>query len=355
MTRVGPNGLFVLEVGLAPGGTDEWVEVERADGPKRYATRKRIERMLAGYAFKIVGPSVNQQGDSVDRHVLHVRHMKPTVLLLSSGSYTGKSTLARTFAASGVQVRSLDETLVSMFDDPPPDALGDAVRAMIDRRNPGLQGKLIVDELFGQGLGGDLLAHTMAGANGLTVLDGCLPDGSVAEVARLLAGRGWIVWSAASPFPEGAHAVEESEGMVLSVDGTLVFRSEGFARVVVDAASIANGELSVAGWAVDIATKGRATGLAVFISGMECPTTLQRVRRKDLVELGIARDGSDPGYELRADIDAGTASSILSGALEVAVVAVVGGSRADVTTLSADSFTRALPSALRSTMPMESA
>ena len=356
MTRVGPDGLLILEIGIAPGDSDEWVEVERADGPKHYATRKRVERVLAEYAFKILGPSVNQQGDSVDRQVVHVRHMKPTVLLLSSASYTGKSTLARTFAASGVPVRSLDDTLVSMFDFPPPGALGEAVWAMTGTRNPGLQGKLIVEELFGQGLGGDLLAHVMAGAKGLTILDGCLPEGSAEEVARLLAARGWIVWAAASPFPDGAHAMEPSDTMVLSVGGELAFRSDGFARVVVDAASLSHGTLSAAGWAVDLQTRQQAGSLALFGSGTERPTALRRVRRKDLVELGIAVEGCDAGFELRTDVDPATASAILSGTMEAAVVVVVGGRRAAVADLPAGALGRDSAAAtLRSTMPMERA
>lgn len=340
MTRVVPDGLLVVEAGIAPGSGDEWVEILRLDGPKWYATRRRMERVLSRYAYKMIGPSVDQQGDRVARSVFHVRHMKPTVLLLSSGSYTGKSTLARSFAAAGIEVRSLDDTLVSMFDYPPNGRLGEAVRSLLLVCNPSLQGKLVVEELFDKGLGGDLLALAMAGASaGLTVLDGCLPEGSEEDVARMLEARGWIVWSAASPFPRGAHNVESTGGTVLTVGGDLAFRSEDSAQVAVDAASVRDGILSVAGWAVDLGTRCAVLQLALLVSGAEVPAVaLRRVHRKDLSELGIAEDDCEAGFELSARLGSEEAAAVLDGASRVSIVALVAGSRATVADVSLHAF-----------------
>lgn len=342
MTRVRSGGLLVVEAGIAPGSGDEWVEVPRMDGPKRYATRRRMERVLSRYAYKMIGPSVDQQGDKVTRHVFHIRHMRPTVLLLSSGSYTGKSTLARSFAAAGIEVRSLDDTLLSMFDHPPSGSLGEAIRSMVPVRSPGLHGKLVVEELFDKGLGGDLLALVLAGASaGLTVLDGCLPEGSKKDVMRLLESRGWIVWGATSPFLSGAHEMESARGLVLTVGGKLVFRSENSARVAVDAALVCDGLLSIAGWAVDLGTRGAVSQLALLVQGAEVPSTVfRRVQREDLSKLGIAGNGCEVGFELSARFGNQEIAAVLGGTSQVSIVALVAGSQATVMDIPKDAFAR---------------
>ena len=95
MSRVAPGGMLVLELGVAPGDGDGYETVQRAIDVRRFPTRKKLHAMLADYAFKHIGPSVQQGGDPVPRYVYHIRHKLPVAALLMDEHYSGKSTVAR--------------------------------------------------------------------------------------------------------------------------------------------------------------------------------------------------------------------------------------------------------------------
>jgi hypothetical protein len=72
-------------------------------------------RLLTHAAVRRIGPSVDQVGDPIERHVFHVRHLKPIVLLVSGESGSGKSTLLKAMSLGGQIIPiNLDKLLITM-------------------------------------------------------------------------------------------------------------------------------------------------------------------------------------------------------------------------------------------------
>jgi SAM-dependent methyltransferase len=116
MSLLQPNGLFVLECGIASGDSADWVTVERAVGDAvRHPTYAGLMKMLTNAAVRRIGPSVDQVGDPIERHVFHVKHLKPIIMLVSGESGTGKSTLLKAMSLGGQIIPiNLDKLLITM-------------------------------------------------------------------------------------------------------------------------------------------------------------------------------------------------------------------------------------------------
>jgi SAM-dependent methyltransferase len=71
------NGVLVLELGIAPGETNEWCEVERGIDSRWFPTWPTLMEILSPYEWKDIGPSVNQRGDPIPRRVIHVCRRRP--------------------------------------------------------------------------------------------------------------------------------------------------------------------------------------------------------------------------------------------------------------------------------------
>jgi hypothetical protein len=91
MERLTPDGVFVLEIGIAPGDEDAFVEVERSMDRRLFPTRTKMKSMLARYAFKELGQSVRQGGDPIPRSIYHVTHARPYAVTFLDGHYAGKT------------------------------------------------------------------------------------------------------------------------------------------------------------------------------------------------------------------------------------------------------------------------
>jgi SAM-dependent methyltransferase len=111
-----PNGLFVLECGVAPGRRPEWVTVERPVGDVvRHPTHAMLIKALRRASVRRIGTSVNQVGDPIDRYVYHARPLKPIVMLVAGPSGSGKSTLLTAMSHGGYLIpMNLDHLLVTM-------------------------------------------------------------------------------------------------------------------------------------------------------------------------------------------------------------------------------------------------
>ena len=91
-----PDGVLVLEIGIAPGQGPALIEYPRSDGSRvYYPTFEEMEAQLdrVGLSFRHVG--LSEPGDGVVRHVLHCRLWKPMVLFVTGPSGSGKSSLMR--------------------------------------------------------------------------------------------------------------------------------------------------------------------------------------------------------------------------------------------------------------------
>lgn len=103
VARLARDGVLLLEIGIAPetspdiiaGEREGWVKCKRDIDERLFATWQGVKDMLEPYAWKYLGESVMQKGDSVPRHVFHVQKAKPCAILLCGDSASGKSTTAR--------------------------------------------------------------------------------------------------------------------------------------------------------------------------------------------------------------------------------------------------------------------
>lgn len=103
------DGVLVLEIGIAPGSQDAWIPVSRSIDQRVFPTRRKLMTVLKPYAWKIIGYSVKQAGDPLQRYVVHIQPKKPFVYLLLSSSGTGKTTIARSlFSQSKIKLLSGD-------------------------------------------------------------------------------------------------------------------------------------------------------------------------------------------------------------------------------------------------------
>ena len=95
MSKLNDNGLLVLEISMAPGEVDEWVKVKRSIDERYFPTRNKLASILKDYAWKVIGHSVNQAGDPLQRYVIHIKPMKPYAFLFIQKPGSGKTTISR--------------------------------------------------------------------------------------------------------------------------------------------------------------------------------------------------------------------------------------------------------------------
>lgn len=100
MQHLHRDGVFVLELGIAPGNENAFVPVERrisehSTDCRQFPTRAKLLQLLQPYVYKLIGPSVAQAGDPLPRSVYHIMHRKPHAVLLMDASHAGKSSVAR--------------------------------------------------------------------------------------------------------------------------------------------------------------------------------------------------------------------------------------------------------------------
>lgn len=95
MDHLTPEGVLVLEIGLSSESQNDWVSVKRSIDTRLFPTRSKLNALLKPYAWKIIGNSVEQPGDPLQRVVVHVTRLKPYAYLMLESPASGKSTLAR--------------------------------------------------------------------------------------------------------------------------------------------------------------------------------------------------------------------------------------------------------------------
>jgi 2-polyprenyl-3-methyl-5-hydroxy-6-metoxy-1,4-benzoquinol methylase len=96
--RLTPNGILVLECGVAPG-VSAWLSITRSGENMRYPSMKYLtETLLKNYSVRFISRSIMQAGDPIERFVFHCNRRKPTILLISDVADRGKSTLAKNIA-----------------------------------------------------------------------------------------------------------------------------------------------------------------------------------------------------------------------------------------------------------------
>lgn len=261
--RLSASGTLVLEMGIASSRKAEWIRVERGIDERLFPSMPMLRKMLAGYAWKWMGPSVSQDGDPVVRHVVHISRRRPVAYLLMQPPGYGKSSIASgLFTRAGVRVVSGDETIARVASGR--SAASGTLGAVILEGYSPFRLDETIHKIFELGLGGDLVALWLEGAgNGDIAVDVYVPCAYHGEVERLLAQRGYmpvqLQWErvGSAPLPDEVLA-RQAEAFYLSLlDDTAGHRAADAGRDqwkpagFVDEISVREGFLTVRGWAID--------------------------------------------------------------------------------------------------------
>lgn len=258
------GGTLVLELGIASSRKAEWIDVTRGIDERSFPSMPMLRKMLADYAWKWMGPSIQQDGDPVARHVVHISRRRPVAYLLMQPPGYGKSSIASgLFPQAGIQVVSGDEQIgsVAKGNTDAPESLR---RAIVADYSPFRLDRTI-HRIFEQGLADELvalwLASTRSGAD--VALDVYVPPAFQGAIEQLLEDRGYLPvqlrWERVGkpPLPE-ANIAERAEAFYLSMleaDSASVGRGSRRSRWgsagFVDEVTMEGGLLVVRGWAID--------------------------------------------------------------------------------------------------------
>jgi len=298
--RLAPHGVLVLELGIVSSPNNEWVKVQRGIDERFFPTMPKLREVLKGYAWKWMGPSVNQAGDPVQRHIIHVSRRRPVAYLLLEPPGHGKSTIAASlFGRSHVPVVSgddrLDHAAKGRVEVPAVLApwFGEGYSPFaLDR---------LIGGIFDAGHGPALLDFWLDGVQGKDfALDAYVPAAHHAAVESYLDAQGYLPvqlnWKRSG---HGALPTEElvrrAEAFYLSLgepdhSGTAPGRGEAASPAApalepigfVDEVDVRGGKLHVRGWAVDASGNLPASLQVCTAAGTVVPATVERQLRTDV-------------------------------------------------------------------------
>lgn len=308
------DGVLVLEMGLVNSARSEWRKVKRGDDQRLFPSMKKLEEILEPYAWKWLGPSVDQAGDPVKRHVVHVSRRRPRAYLLMQPPGFGKSTLARDlFKRAGVQTVSGDELIlqVARGQRPAPEALR---RLLSEQFSPFRIDELIRD-VFASGLG-EALVNVFVDAvqSGDFALDVYVPDASHSAVEAAMHKLGYLPvrlsWDRAGPAPQGSDQQAQVAAAWMEELSARPLRKRptappALARGYVDHATVEDGQLVLTGWATDAGREHAPERIEVEFDGVvhACRTTVQP--RRDVqrrLRLSHERFGFRVAFALPGDL-----------------------------------------------------
>jgi SAM-dependent methyltransferase len=211
LEQLAPGGTLVLEIGVLGGHQADWASVRRSIDVRNFPTWQGVTRMLEGWAWKHIGPSVNQSGDPVGRHVVHVTHRLPIAYLLMSPPAYGKSSICRSlFCPAGVTVVSGDEVLSQVACGKLNASPGLAQLASKDFSPLGID--RTTQEIFASGLAAELIDVWIAQVPGRAdfALDAYVPEQRQDMIVEQLRDRGYLVvklgWSRVGTAPQSVAA-----------------------------------------------------------------------------------------------------------------------------------------------------
>jgi SAM-dependent methyltransferase len=333
--RLAPDGVLILELGIVSAPANEWVKVKRGIDERYFPTMAKLREVLAGYAWKWMGPSIDQAGDPVKRHIIHVSRRRPVAYLLLEPPGYGKSSIAASlFARSPVPVVSGDSRIDQAARNPAGVApalarwLGDSYSPFeLDR---------VIGGIFDAGHGAELLALWMEGvAGGDFALDAYVPEAHHDHVRQLLVEAGYLPvalrWQRVGQHSmPGAELARRAEEFYLSLGGSMEPGSgagaPGTPRTprtpigFVDEVRIVRGRLLVRGWAIDSAGNLPGTLRVHLGTGVEEAADVERQLRTDVQRhhaLPHALVGfrlSVDAHDLRRIEDLGSGFAVTAGA-----------------------------------------
>ncbi|WP_167483331.1 methyltransferase domain-containing protein [Salinivibrio kushneri] len=192
MQQLDPQGVLVLEISIAPGSKDAFVPVKRAIDERLFPTRIKLGSMLKDYAWKVVGHSVKQAGDPLQRYVVHVRKCRPYAYLLMDKPGTGKSTIARRlFEQTDMVTLSGDQCYYRIKQQKI--TCSPEIQAIVDELYTSSTIDKVTKKIFEQGLHQELVSiwKEQAGFADFA-LDSFVPESSRADIAQAFFDSGYF-------------------------------------------------------------------------------------------------------------------------------------------------------------------
>lgn len=257
------DGVLVLELGIAASAKSEWVRVTRGIDVRWFPSMLMLKDVLAPYAWKWMGPSVSQDGDPVNRHVLHISRPRPVAYLLMQPPAYGKTSIARSlFAPAGVPVVSGD-AVISDIATGKREAPAPLCTMLAEDYSP-FRIDEAIHRVFAGGLGPELVKVWIADARGESfALDMYVPLDEHALVEQTFVDAGYMPvtlrWDrVGGGLPSQEDARRQADAFYLSLvdpasasvvppaDAPWVPAGCGF----VDDLRLPDGQLVIRGWAV---------------------------------------------------------------------------------------------------------
>ncbi|GAB3343668.1 class I SAM-dependent methyltransferase [Marilutibacter aestuarii] len=326
--KLSMNGVLVLELGIASSPKSEWVRVTRGIDERYFPSMPLLRELLAPYAWKWMGPSVKQDGDPVNRHVLHISRRRSVAYLLMQPPAFGKTSIANgLFEKAGCPVVSGDALVARIAEGKQPVSkpLGDLASTDFSP----FRLDATIQKIFDSGLQDELLDACLEGAGGSDfALDMYVPTERHAAVQAYLCERGYLpvtlAWDKPGARPPSQRDVDQwAERFYLSLVEPAPESTEAAADAAwrpdgcgfIDEASFVDGVLALRGWAVD--RDGRTPGSIEVRVG-------ERVFRLDGYERQIRHDVQRSldlphglfGYRLVLDVP-GVDARVLARSLQV--------------------------------------
>lgn len=261
--KLTPQGVLIIELGIVSSPKAEWVKVKRGIDERCFPTMTQLKLTLGDYAWKWMGASVDQAGDPVARHVVHVSQRRPVAYLLMQPPAFGKSSVAsRLFPPAQVPVISGDEVIQRIarkgLD------VSRRLQELVDKDYSPFSIDKTIQRIFDRKAGPELVRAWIAGAGpGDFALDGFVPSRHHAEVERQMADAGYMPvmlrWERVAPALLPLDSLKEQAerfNLSLAIDGVAPdlkgeksrqTMSTGF----VDEVRVHDGRVIVRGWAIE--------------------------------------------------------------------------------------------------------
>jgi SAM-dependent methyltransferase len=208
-----PDGVFVLELGVAPLSSREMILVQRRRLDVWVPTEPYLlEVLLRRFACRRVAKPQIVSGDPTPRSVYHCTLRRPTVLLLRGPSKQGKSTAARLFGGQSEKTISVDRFMVRLMVSAFPH--DDFQRFMVANRERRLANTYAdIDAQGWTDAFAQLLSLAVAPSDDRVIIEGFLSDLQATALVKALGSRA-IVWDATRRMEgmEGADAADLADG-----------------------------------------------------------------------------------------------------------------------------------------------
>lgn len=104
MDKLAPEGVLVLEAGMASGREAQWVAMQCDADTRLFPTWGQLEIVFKPYAWKYMGEAPMQAADPLPRSVFHLRRKKPCIFLLLQEPGSGKTSIRKDFLHNCVPI-----------------------------------------------------------------------------------------------------------------------------------------------------------------------------------------------------------------------------------------------------------